>query len=108
MKNQPKNCIPIGEINLPGIDGKNHTSNNKGSEFFNLVNDSFLFQMIEFPTHVKGNILDLLSTDCPERLIRIEDKGRKGKSDHVMILIEALTMTENHILNKFLIGTRPT
>ena len=90
VKSLPKNCILVGDINLPGIDWKNHTSNNKGSDFFNSVNDSFLFQMIEFPTHVKGNILDLLITDCPERIISIEDKGRLGKSDHVMILIEAI------------------
>ena len=85
----PKNSIIIGDINLPGIDWANHCADSKSSDFFNAINDNFMTQMIDFPTHVKGNILDLLITDVPDTIVNIEDIGRLGKSDHCMILFEA-------------------
>ena len=43
-------------------------------------------QMVDFPTQVKGNILDLVITNIPERIEEIYEMGRLGKSDHVMIV----------------------
>ena len=89
----PKNSIIIGDINLPGIDWGKDYADSKGLDFFNAINDNFMTQMINFPTHVKGNVLDLLITDVPETVVNIEDIGRLGKSDHSMILFET---TFNH------------
>jgi hypothetical protein len=43
--------------------------------------------MIYFPTHIKGNILDLVVTNCGDRVINVEDGGRLGRSDHAIINI---------------------
>ncbi len=43
-------------------------------------------QLVDFGTHIKGNILDLLVTNIPERVEELFDAGRLGKSDHVMIV----------------------
>jgi hypothetical protein len=43
-------------------------------------------QMVDFPTQVKGNILDLIVTNIPERFEDVSEHGRLGKSDHFMIV----------------------
>jgi hypothetical protein len=43
-------------------------------------------QLVDFPTHVKGNTLDLVLTNMPERIDEVMEAGRLGKSDHVVIM----------------------
>ena len=45
-------------------------------------------QLVHFPTHVKGNTLDLVITNCSEKIISVVDEGRIGKSDHCTLLVE--------------------
>lgn len=45
-------------------------------------------QLVHFPTHVKGNTLDLVITNCSEKFISVADEGRIGKSDHCTLLIK--------------------
>jgi len=49
------------------------------------VDDQLLVQLVDFPTHIKGNCLDLIITNIPERVTEVYDAGRLGSSDHVMI-----------------------
>ena len=49
------------------------------------VDDQLLVQLVDFPTHIKGNCLDLIITNIPERVTEVYDAGRLGRSDHVMI-----------------------
>ena len=51
------------------------------------MEENFLFQHVDEPTHRSGNILDLvLSKD--EHLVRsVEHEGRLGKSDHEMLMV---------------------
>jgi hypothetical protein len=41
---------------------------------------------VDFPTHLKVNILDLVITKVPERMTEVTQAGRLGKRDHVMAL----------------------
>jgi len=50
------------------------------------VENALMQQMIDFPTQVKGNTLDLVITNIPERIEEVYDAGRLGKSDHVMVV----------------------
>lgn len=42
-------------------------------------------QMVDFQTQVRGNVLDLVLTDMPEKVSEIFDDGRLGNSDHCII-----------------------
>ena len=80
-------CVLIGDINLPGIDWNKNSSDKKGRLFLNNANNNLLTQCIDFPTHIKGNILDLLIINNSDIFLNADDVGRLGKSDHVMLLI---------------------
>ena len=86
--NKKSNCVLIGDINFPNIDWESISSDKKAASFLKAVNDNFLEQCITFPTHTKGNILDLLIVNNPDLFHTAEDIGRLGKSDHIMICIE--------------------
>jgi len=78
----------IGDFNLPGIDWVGAGGHGRGREphFVEAVGNALMQQMVDFPTQVKGNILDLVITNIPERIEEIYEMGRLGKSDHVMIV----------------------
>ena len=52
------------------------------------VEDKLMTQLVDFSTQVKGNILDLVITNMPERVLEVREEGRLGKSDHMMIVTE--------------------
>jgi len=81
------NAIIIGDFNYPGINWGLKSSTSNSREFLNVCIESNLEQLIDFPTHTKGNILDLVLTNCPDRFVSINDIGRLGRSDHSMIFI---------------------
>ena len=80
--------ILIGDLNLNEISWPdNSTSNELESNFLDTFNDLNFDQLILHPTHVKGNILDLLLTSCPELIsdIRVLNENEICKSDHFAI-----------------------
>jgi hypothetical protein len=87
LRNLNNNSILIGDINMPNIDWVEEKIDAKGRELLETVTEEGLQQMVSFPTHTKGNILDLVITNCAERVIDIEDMGRLGRSDHCMICV---------------------
>jgi hypothetical protein len=54
--------------------------------------------MMDFGTHIKGNRLDLILTNCPEKVINVSDEGRLGRSDHIMMMlkIDTRVVTKNN------------
>ena len=82
--------IIIGDLNYPNIDWETSIGDKKSETFLQAVNDKFLNQCIDFSTHIKGNILDVILTDIPNNIHNIEDIGRIGNSDHVMILCDII------------------
>ena len=72
---------------MPNIDWVEEKTDAKGRELLETVTEEGLQQLVSFPTHTKGNILDLVITNCTERVIDIEDMGRLGRSDHCMICV---------------------
>ncbi len=47
--------------------------------------------MVEFPTYLKDNVLDLKITNIPERVVDVTEERQLGRSDHVMILMRKAT-----------------
>jgi len=88
MRQAPKNSVFIGDFNLPDIDWGNGTCSARTRGFLETVEDMMMEQMVDFATQTKGNCLDLLITNIPERVSSIEEAGRLGKSDHEMLLVK--------------------
>jgi Reverse transcriptase (RNA-dependent DNA polymerase) len=43
---------------------------------------------VDFATHRRGNILDLILTNSPDRVLSLTDEGCIGRSDHNMLLLK--------------------
>jgi hypothetical protein len=79
LKKLNNNCILIGDINMPGINWVEERADARGRELLETITEEGLQQLVSFPTHIKGNILDLVITNCPERVVDVSDVGRLGK-----------------------------
>ena len=87
VRGAPNNAIFVGDFNLPGISWVNLTSDSKGNGLLDICVEKNMSQLVNFPTHLKGNTLDLVLTDRPDMIRSVEAAGRIGKSDHEMLLI---------------------
>ncbi len=60
--------------------------------FFEIAEEKFLFQVIKSPTRFRGgnnpSILDLTFTKYPDDVLSAQMLAPRGKSDHVVILLE--------------------
>ena len=45
-------------------------------------------QLVDFPTQVRGNIVDLVLTNMPGRVTSVGGCGRLGSSDHEMLMVK--------------------
>ena len=98
LKDCPKNSFVIGDANYPrlsefavfsGSPDTNVAAKSRSGELLaNAVHGKFMKQTIDFPTHVKGNTLDVCFTDIPDSLISCENIGNLGNSDHAIIKLE--------------------
>ena len=80
-----KDSMLIGDFNLPDIDWQAGTAKGRSREFLEAVEDCMMEQMVEFSTHIRGNCLDLIVTNIPERVSDVTEAGRLGQSDHSII-----------------------
>ena len=90
IKSLPKNSIVIGDFNMPHVNWSTHSCGSKFQNFLDALDEKSLDQIIDFPTHVRGNILDLLLTDMPEKILDVKDVGNLGSSDHCILLFDML------------------
>lgn len=90
VKNLGRGSMLVGDFNLPGINWETETADARGRELLKTAREESFSQLVSFPTHTKGNILDLVLTNSPERIVSVDDIGRLGRSDHVIIEIVGL------------------
>jgi Endonuclease-reverse transcriptase len=86
IKNAGKNSVFIGYFNQPGVEWETGVARAGKREVVEAVH--LMEQMVEFDTHLKGNILDLVLTNMPERIMEVREEGRLGQSDHTMLVVE--------------------
>ena len=96
IRHAEKNCVIIGDFNLPQIDWPAGMARGAGAVMMEAVEEALMTQMVEFSTQVRGNILDLVITNMPERIQEVREEGRLGKSDHVMIVTEISVGKQAH------------
>ena len=88
IRRAEKDSVFIGDFNLPGINWENGTATGAGREVLEATEDMLMSQLVDFSTQVKGNVLDLVLTNMPDRVLDVKEEGRLGRSDHCMILTE--------------------
>ena len=82
-----ENTVFIGDFNVPDINWTTGESSARTAELVEAVADAAMEQMVPYSTQVRGNILDLVLTNIPDRIREVSDEGRLGSSDHVMIRV---------------------
>ena len=83
--------ILIGDLNMPNINWDLDLSKDRTERLFlDTFNDLSLGQLINEPTHRKGNILDLILSDKPDHIndINIDSDSGFGGSDHYSIIFK--------------------
>ena len=90
IESSEKNCLIIGDFNLPNISFEEQTSDAKGRSVLESTSTRFLHNLIQFPTHLRGNMLDLALADfdAMNSVFNVENIGNLGNSDHALIKIE--------------------
>ena len=97
VRDIPEKSIILGDFNYPHIDWELLTSNGHATDFLDAISESFITQHINFPTHNGGNILDLVLSNIPNKIISTTDAGILGNSDHNIILTEVDATVSMHI-----------
>jgi hypothetical protein len=78
VKATKPNTVLVGDFNLPNLDWEE-------GRLLEASEEAGLMQLVDFSTNRKGNILDLILTNCPEKFIHIKDEGCLGNSDHCTV-----------------------
>ncbi len=68
VKTVEKDSVLIGDFNLPEVDWETGETTGRSRDLVEALDDQLLVQMVDFPTHIKGNVLDLVLTNIPERV----------------------------------------
>ncbi len=62
---------------MPGIDWRTRSATSgRDQQFLRACEEAELDQLVNFPTQARGNTLDLLLTNIPDRVIEVKDIGR--------------------------------
>ena len=87
IKSVPNNSILIGDFNFPKIDWRNSTAENNNSQhFLDSCIENNLTKYVDFATHNRNNILDLVlaNDNC---VLNVSDLGHIGNRDHTILKI---------------------
>ena len=90
FRNSGENSILIGDFNFPTINWDEFTSDRNCENFLQCTLDNNFQQLVTFPTHVRGNVLDLIFANRPENIINIESLGNLSNSDHSILSIDVI------------------
>ena len=105
IRSIPEHSIIVGDFNFPSIDWELMSGNSQARDFLDAIEEKFLTQHVDFPTHDGGNLLDLVLSNIPQRIISVSDCGKLANSDHSIIMTEIeatlTTHTPNHSIWNF-------
>ena len=99
IENCEKNCLIFGDFNLPKTCFDTGATDAKGRPVLEAASIRFLCNLVDFPTHIRGNVLDiaLVDTETKEAVLNVENVGNLGNSDHCVVKLELKVTPEfNH------------
>ena len=97
IRQPPHPCVLIGDFNYSCIDWELMSSSANSKDFLDTVQNCFLEQHIDFPTHISGSTPDLVLSSSPGLVLGVEDVGRLGASDHSMVLVTVPGQLPNNV-----------
>ncbi len=97
VKTAPKNSIFIGDFNLPEVNWSEAAAGGRTQGLRQAMEEKYMEQLVNTPTQVRGNILDLVITDIPDRIADITVTDGLGTSDHSAIF--STIIIENRVKN---------
>ena len=78
-----RGSVIFGDFNMPKIGNPDIDAQGKQRmPLLEATDNKFLEQIVDFKTHVKGGLLDLVFTDLTANVLSIEDIGNLSNSDH--------------------------
>ena len=78
----------MGDFNMPDIDWYSMSASTLCSEMFcDSIVDTNLYQLVDKPSHIRGNILDLILSDHPEHISDTTILDQTFSSDHYLVTI---------------------
>ena len=80
--------ILTGDFNFPDIGWREGKSRARGRSFYEATAAAFMDQHVTQPTHVSGNLLDLVLCNKEGLISNTSTYGRLGKSDHEIVTFE--------------------
>jgi hypothetical protein len=95
-----ENTILIGDFNLPEINWKEKTAGQRGRPVLEAALENNFDQLVNVATHNRGNMLDLVLSNCTDRILSVEEAGKLGNSDHVAIEIKVMAGIEKTEVKK--------
>ncbi len=93
-----ENLTIVGDFNITDINWLSLTGSSQFSQdLCNLVFDKNLTQLITLPTHVHGNILDLILTNIPHLIsdVTVDTTILSSISDHYTVLFNMVTNSQS-------------
>jgi hypothetical protein len=88
LENAAQEAIFIGDFNTPDVNWRDEQAGPRYKKFLESVQRADMTQLVNFKTHDRGNTLDLILTNCSERILSVEEAGKLGNSDHCAIIFE--------------------
>ena len=102
FRNCKGNHVIIGDFNFPSINWINATSDRASEPFLQCTVDNGFDQMVDFPTHIRGNVLDLVLSNCPETILNVESIGNLSNSDHSIISTDVIFSSKFNISSELI------
>ena len=103
LANTDDSFVLLGDFNLPDISWSSLSGTSTNTNFFcDFVFQYNLFQMIESPTHIQGNVLDLILTNDLELvtdLVVLPHQSQVISSDHLMITFSVSSYSQSSFCN---------
>ena len=96
MSNNGPWDIVLGDFNLPTINWKTKTSGTRAEDqYIELFQDLFPEQVVDFPTHQAGNVLDLVLVKEKQVIESIVAIPEEAISDHYPLLMKVITKSSS-------------
>ena len=90
FENCSDNKLFIGDFNFPSVNWDSLTSDRSSEAFVECTTENGFTQLVDFPTHIRGNTLDLVLANHPENILSVESIGNLSNSDHSIISVDIL------------------